>query len=157
MTDRNIEGLCKRLDRIIGVLNDYADKRDVREAAAELRRLSATGAGPRDLQRENDILRAMIAKGPMDCVYCGLPAADMNKCASGFPGCGRADDMMADPRPDMPPPVAPAQSSEATATEQAGGDATVAAGRPEPIGYCESPRHDEGRIGWGDNMGGYEE
>ena len=51
----------------------------------------------------------------------------------------------------------PAQMPGATATEQAGGDATVAAGRPEPIGYCESPRHDEGRIGWGDNMGGYEE
>ena len=75
---------------------------------------AATGRSPMDLQRENDTLRAMIAKGPMDCVYCGLPAADMNKCASGFPGCGRADDMMADPRPEPP---APAQA-EASGTKK---------------------------------------
>lgn len=53
-----------------------------------------------DLQRENDILRAIIAKGPMDCIYCGLPAKDIAKCQSGFPGCGRGDDMMCDPRGD---------------------------------------------------------
>lgn len=47
---------------------------------------------------ENDILRALLAWGSDPCIYCGLPAADMGKCQSGFPGCGRADDMMV--RPD---------------------------------------------------------
>lgn len=40
---------------------------------------------------ENTRLRA-VSKDP--CVYCQLPAAEMAKCASGFPGCARADDLM---------------------------------------------------------------
>jgi len=44
--------------------------------------------------KENDALRALIANGSDDCIYCGLSKSDMGKCASGFPGCGRADDMM---------------------------------------------------------------
>lgn len=46
------------------------------------------------LRTENDKLRGMIAYGPMPCVYCGLPKADLMKCAHGFPGCARADDMV---------------------------------------------------------------
>lgn len=50
------------------------------------------------LRAENDKLRAILATSNEPCVYCGLRAEDMAKCASGFPGCGRADDMMlADP------------------------------------------------------------
>ena len=51
------------------------------------------------LRQENDKLRSMLAKSPADCPYCGLPAADMAKCALGFPGCNRADDLMAGPEP----------------------------------------------------------
>lgn len=46
---------------------------------------------------ENDVLRGLLAKGDKDCVYCGLPAAEISKCLSGFPGCSRMDDMMAAP------------------------------------------------------------
>jgi hypothetical protein len=43
---------------------------------------------------ENDKLRWLLAKGSDPCIYCTLPKADMAKCESGFPGCGRADDLM---------------------------------------------------------------
>jgi hypothetical protein len=46
------------------------------------------------LRKENDILRGLIADSNMECIYCGLPKAEMAKCPSGFPGCGRADDML---------------------------------------------------------------
>lgn len=45
------------------------------------------------LTAENDKLRSLLAHAPIPCVYCGLPLDDMAKCESGFPGCGRADDM----------------------------------------------------------------
>ena len=51
------------------------------------------------LQRENNLLRAKLAEGGGDCVYCGIPAAEIAKCASGFPGCARMDDLMAVPSP----------------------------------------------------------
>ena len=47
------------------------------------------------VKAENDKLRGLLAKGKDDCIYCGLPAEDIAKCASGFPGCGRMDDIMA--------------------------------------------------------------
>lgn len=47
------------------------------------------------LRKENNILRTLAANGNADCPYCGLPAADMAQCKSGFPGCARADDMLA--------------------------------------------------------------
>lgn len=50
-----------------------------------------------EIRHENDVLRGLLAKGEKDCVYCGLPAADISKCRSGFPGCARMDDMMAAP------------------------------------------------------------
>ena len=46
------------------------------------------------LRKENDKLRALLARDSGDCIYCGLPKADMIKCESGFPGCARVDDMM---------------------------------------------------------------
>ena len=45
------------------------------------------------LREENDKMRALLAYGSDPCVYCGLPKDDMARCAHGFPGCGRADDM----------------------------------------------------------------
>lgn len=45
------------------------------------------------LREENDRLRKFIAESDLDCMYCGLPKADMAKCELGFPGCGRADDL----------------------------------------------------------------
>lgn len=44
---------------------------------------------------ENHKLRALLAQSNSDCAFCGLPAAEMAKCASGFPGCSRADDITA--------------------------------------------------------------
>jgi hypothetical protein len=46
------------------------------------------------LKEENNKLRAILAAGKGDCVYCGLPAADIAKCLHGFPGCARMDDMV---------------------------------------------------------------
>jgi len=46
------------------------------------------------LRQENDVLRKLVAESDLDCVYCGLPKADMAKCQLGFPGCGRADDLL---------------------------------------------------------------
>lgn len=45
--------------------------------------------------RENDILRQVVAKSDVDCIYCSLPKIRMAECRSGFPGCGRMDDLMA--------------------------------------------------------------
>ena len=46
------------------------------------------------LNAENDRLRVLLAASNANCAFCGLPAAEMAKCASGFPGCSRADDML---------------------------------------------------------------
>lgn len=48
-----------------------------------------------DLAKENDVLRGLLARGNKDCVYCNLPAAEISRCARGFPGCGRMDDIVA--------------------------------------------------------------
>lgn len=55
-----------------------------------------------DLDHESRRFRGGIANSKIDCVYCGLSKDDMAKCASGFPGCGRADDIVCDP--DWIPP-----------------------------------------------------
>lgn len=47
-----------------------------------------------ELLKENDTLRGIIAASNLPCLYCGLSKADMVKCSHGFPGCGRADDLM---------------------------------------------------------------
>lgn|SRR3990167_5721004 len=44
-------------------------------------------------KKENDILRGLIAKQNTPCVYCG--EVEIAKCPYGFPGCGRADDILA--------------------------------------------------------------
>lgn len=46
------------------------------------------------LEAENKALLNLLARAPIPCVYCGLPAERMNECARGFPGCGRADDFV---------------------------------------------------------------
>jgi hypothetical protein len=50
-----------------------------------------------ELQKENDTLRGICAYENIDCLYCGLPRAEMARCHHGFPGCPRADDMMGAP------------------------------------------------------------
>lgn len=47
-----------------------------------------------ELTDENDKLRGLLAKGKGDCVYCQLPADQIAKCKSGFPGCARMDDIV---------------------------------------------------------------
>lgn len=47
--------------------------------------------------KENELLRAAIANGSGACMYCQLAAAEIDKCASGFPGCARADDAVGCP------------------------------------------------------------
>jgi hypothetical protein len=50
-----------------------------------------------DQEMEFRKFRGAVARGNGDCVYCGLSKDDMIKCAHGFPGCGRADDITDDP------------------------------------------------------------
>jgi hypothetical protein len=45
-----------------------------------------------EVREENTRLRAALANSELPCVYCTLPAGEIAKCASGFPGCARADD-----------------------------------------------------------------
>ena len=54
-----------------------------------------------DTMVENERLRGIIAKSTLPCLYCGLPGDEMIKCTLGFPGCGRADDLMSDPALDL--------------------------------------------------------
>lgn len=42
-------------------------------------------------------LRAALAASELPCQYCTLSKEDWAKCASGFPGCARADDAMGCP------------------------------------------------------------
>lgn len=63
-------------------MSDYAERAETEQE--ELTRL----------RKENDIMRKLIAESDMNCLYCGLPKADMAKCQLGFPGCGRADDLL---------------------------------------------------------------
>lgn len=46
-----------------------------------------------DARKENDFMRLRLAESDKACVYCDLPKAEMGRCASGFPGCARADDL----------------------------------------------------------------
>ncbi len=50
-----------------------------------------------EARAENTRLRAALAKSDQPCAYCSLPADEWAKCASGFPGCDRADDAMGCP------------------------------------------------------------
>lgn len=45
-----------------------------------------------ELGVENVRLRAALAQSELPCAYCSLPRDKWAKCASGFPGCARADD-----------------------------------------------------------------
>lgn len=42
-------------------------------------------------------IRAALAMSDQPCVYCSLPASEMNRCELGFPGCDRADDALGCP------------------------------------------------------------
>jgi len=64
-----------------------------RENAIMLSKLCADDEIAR-LRKLNDLLRREVAESDLDCIYCGLPKGDMAKCELGFPGCGRADDLM---------------------------------------------------------------
>jgi len=46
-----------------------------------------------EARKENDFMRLRLAESDKACVYCSLPKAEMGACASGFPGCARADEL----------------------------------------------------------------
>lgn len=60
----------------------------------EQRRVEDLKAHVAKVERENAAMRQELANSDRPCVYCGLPAEDLAKCAHGFPGCSRADDML---------------------------------------------------------------
>jgi len=93
--------LCTRLE---GHKSDYpvammqSEWADV--IAATMNAFPALLAYVRELERErdaarkeNDFMRLRLAESDKACAYCDLPKAEMGRCASGFPGCARADDL----------------------------------------------------------------
>jgi hypothetical protein len=76
MTSANVE-------RLVSCWNEFEEQQAAQEPG-ELQRL----------RRENDAMRKLIAESNLDCLYCGLAKDDMGKCEHGFPGCGRADDLL---------------------------------------------------------------
>ena len=58
-----------------------------------IERLERAEADRDEARKENDFMRLRLAESDKACVYCELPRADMGACASGFPGCARADDL----------------------------------------------------------------
>ena len=99
-----VSELADERDSFAGELDEANEKldfiRDIEgalkaETARETARADAAVAEVKALREENDTLRGIVATSALDCVYCGLPASRMAECASGFPGCGRADDIAA--------------------------------------------------------------
>ena len=70
-------------------VDDWRVKYEILNAEAEKLR-----AEVERLREEADKLRVLLATSNANCAFCGLPAAEMAKCASDFPGCSRADDMI---------------------------------------------------------------
>lgn len=60
---------------------------------AILARLEAAEREREEARKENDFMRLRLAESDKACVYCALPKGEMGACASGFPGCARADDL----------------------------------------------------------------
>ena len=60
------------------------------EAQKDRTRLTAKVS---EIEQENTKLRGILARSKEPCIYCGL--TNMAECPSGFPGCGRMDDLMA--------------------------------------------------------------
>lgn len=83
-------------ERRVGRQSDYNPTSPSHEAAnAELARIASVIDDAREIERlraENTHLRTLVAVQATPCVYCGL--TEMAKCASGFPGCARADDLI---------------------------------------------------------------
>ena len=47
-----------------------------------------------EYERENTILKGLLAKSGEPCIYCELPQSRMGECQQGFPGCSRMDDLL---------------------------------------------------------------
>lgn len=98
VTERDIDEVLNA--RAAGYDIRYALEQDRRRVAerqvltheTNLRLLDTAYAEIEHLRAENTSLRTLIAVQPTPCVYCGL--TEMAKCASGFPGCARADDLI---------------------------------------------------------------
>lgn len=65
-----------------------------------------------EYERENTILRGLLARSGEPCIYCELPRARMGECESGFPGCGRMDDLLVLRPSRLRTPRVPMKSSE---------------------------------------------
>lgn len=84
MIDKTV---LKRLQEQCGVPMDYSN--EILKFANACAKYATS-----ELNEENVRLRAALANSELPCAYCTLSKEDWNKCQSGFPGCGRADDAM---------------------------------------------------------------
>jgi hypothetical protein len=81
-------------DRVVEIYNVDQLCTMLAENGDLTRELASVRAENVALRKENDFLRAHSGTSAKACVYCGLGANEQGKCASGFPGCDRADDQM---------------------------------------------------------------
>lgn len=92
---------AKKVDRFLDTDAFILAREDTRRLLRDIAAfVEAAEAALAEARSENDTMRGLLANSALDCVYCGLPVADIGKCASGFPGCARADDMAADTPPE---------------------------------------------------------
>ena len=81
-------------DRLCGDGNDVEAIAALHNAfPALIAALEAAEAERDTTRKENDFMRLRLAESDKACVYCELPKTEMVQCASGFPGCARADDL----------------------------------------------------------------
>ena len=88
----NIDEVCDELDALTADRDNLAHSLGYAEATIKVLTAERDAA-----RKENDTLRGIIANADILCMYCGLSKSEQGKCASGFPGCARADDMMSAP------------------------------------------------------------
>jgi hypothetical protein len=83
---------------MLWLLKTNRDQRDEIKVLKEQRdeyqqEAQVEAAERRRLYDETTLLRAALATSKDPCLYCQLPADEMAKCRSGFPGCARMDDL----------------------------------------------------------------
>lgn len=110
--------------------------------------------------KENSQLRLVLATSNAQCAYCGLPAEEMAKCASGFPGCARGDDMLSDNTPTRRELVAERDAAQAEAARAVEAlrklSERVAISAKDSFGTCDEWL-DSFRLNFPDECAAYEE
>lgn len=74
-------------------MSDLAGENMIQRAGVWVECAKQLAAALAKTDKENLVLRAMLSKLSPTCPHCGIE--DITECASGFPGCAQADDLLA--------------------------------------------------------------